>query len=225
MKMKMMSEEIRHHLPESVMAAYSAGTLPEAYSLVVACHVSICDACRATLSSYDAVGGALLQDTDTVVISDDALAKTMALIAEMPMDEPVGKSAGSEVRDPLFPQPLQDYVGGGVDDVKWKRVGGGVRQAILADSEGATARLLYIPAGMAVPDHGHRGLELTMVLQGAFSDEVDRFKRGDVEVGNEDLEHTPIADAGEDCICLAATDAPLVFNSFLPRLLQPFLKI
>ncbi|MGB1033531.1 MAG: transcriptional regulator, partial [Primorskyibacter sp.] len=34
-----------------------------------------------------------------------------------------------------------------------------------------------------------------------------------------------IADVSEACICLAVTDAPLRFTSFLPRLLQPFLRI
>ena len=101
----------------------------------------------------------------------------------------------------------------------------GVKQAILPTSKSASARLLYIPAGAAMPDHGHRGMELTLVLRGAFTDEDDRFGPGDVEVADEELNHTPVADIGEDCICLAATDAPLRFNSWLPRLAQPFFKI
>jgi len=109
--------------------------------------------------------------------------------------------------------------------VRWRPVGMGVRQAILTTAKGATARLLYIPAGTAVPDHGHRGTELTLVLKGAFRDQTDHFGPGDVEVANEDLEHTPVADIGEDCICLAATDAPLRFSGMLPRIAQPFLKI
>ena len=44
-----------------------------------------------------------------------------------------------------------------------------------------------IPAGTAVPDHGHRGTELTLVLQGAFRDETDRFGPGDVEIADEAL--------------------------------------
>ena len=66
---------------------------------------------------------------------------------------------------------------------------------------------------------------MTLILQGAFSDEVDRFARGDVEFGDENLTHTPIAEVGVDCICLAATDAPLKFSGIIPRLLQPFIKI
>jgi putative transcriptional regulator len=68
-------------------------------------------------------------------------------------------------------------------------------------------------------------MELTLVLQGAFRDDVDRFGPGDVEIATEDLEHTPVAEGGVPCICLAATDAPLRFNSFLPRVLQPVFRI
>ena len=76
-----------------------------------------------------------------------------------------------------------------------------------------------------MPDHGHRGMELTLVLQGAFRDETDRFGPGDVEIADESLDHTPVAEAGVDCICLAATDARLRFNALIPRLAQPFLRI
>jgi putative transcriptional regulator len=69
-----------------------------------------------------------------------------------------------------------------------------------------------------VPDHGHKGTELTLVLQGAFVDETDRFGVGDIEVANEDMHHTPIAEMGEDCICLSATDAPIAFHGLLPRI-------
>ncbi len=215
-----MMENVKHHIPDTVLAAYSAGTLEEAFSLIVASHVSICDDCRAALAGYDAVGGAVLDGMESAEVSDDALAATMALIDAI--EPPVAKSRKSTS---IFPAPLEDYVGGGPDKVRWKRLGGGVKQAILPCSGAATARLLYIPAGVAVPDHSHNGMELTMVLQGAFSDEIDRFSRGDVELGDEDLTHTPVADAGEDCICLAVTDAPLVFKSFLPRLFQPLFKI
>ncbi|MEQ8255670.1 MAG: transcriptional regulator, partial [Roseovarius confluentis] len=37
--------------------------------------------------------------------------------------------------------------------------------------------------------------------------------------------HTPVAEVGADCICLAVTDAPLRFRGFIPRIAQPFLRI
>lgn len=213
---------IRHHLSDDLLMAYSAGELPEAFSLVVATHVSMCDDCRARMESYDAVGGAVLAQAETATIGADSLAATMALIKSAP---PKDKTPEAPHRKGIFPAPLADYAGGGPDAVKWRRVGGGVRQAILPAGVGASARLLHIPAGAAVPDHGHHGLEMTLVLQGAFRDETARFGRGDVEIATEADEHTPVAEAGEDCICLAATDAPLRFIALLPRLAQPFFKI
>ena len=100
-----------------------------------------------------------------------------------------------------------------------------MRQAVLKTSRAASARLLYIPAGAAVPDHGHGGLEMTLVLRGAFVDAAARFAAGDVEIANEDVSHMPVAEVAEDCICLTATDAPLRFNALIPRLAQPFLRI
>ncbi len=211
---------IKHHLTDALMMGYSAGTLPEGFNLVVATHISLCDECRARMYEFDAIGGAIVGDVPTADMSRGSLEATLRLI-EMPDTSRKAKAAAGGT----FPAPLQDYVGGDLADVNWRKVGGGVRQAILAADKSASVRLLYIPAGAAVPDHGHRGTELTLVLQGAFHDETDRFAKGDVEVATEDLNHQPIAEKGEDCICLAATDAPLRFNSLIPRLLQPFLRI
>lgn len=202
--------------------AYSAGNLPEAFNLAVATHISMCDACRAAVESYDALGGALIEDVDVAEMSPQALSDTLALIKSMDQVTPHEPAKAAE---PDLPEPLAGYIGGSLNEVRWKPVGMGVKQAILPTSPDATARLLYIPAGMAVPDHGHNGTELTLVLRGAFFDETDRFGPGDIEVATEADQHTPIADIGEDCICLAVTDAPLKFKGLLPRLAQPFLRI
>ena len=213
--------KIKHHLNDALLMGYSSGTLPEAFNLVVATHISMCDDCRAALAEFDAVGGEVLEAANDVAVGEDSYAATLAKIAQKPTAAPVP----AKPADPVLPVPLRDYVKGGVDAIKWRRVGGGVRQMVLETSSSASVRLLHIPAGTAVPDHGHRGLELTLVLQGAFADEEDRFGVGDLEIANEDLNHTPVAEPGMDCICLAATDAPLKFNGLLPRLFQRFVGI
>jgi putative transcriptional regulator len=216
--------QINHHLTDALLMAYAAGALPEAFSLTVATHVSMCDECRARLGAYESLGGAVLDRAGSVAMSEDSLSATLARIRDgAPVREttaPAPRRAGG-----VLPAPLQDYVGGDLEAVRWRPIGMGVRQAILPTSREATARLLYIPAGAAVPDHGHRGTELTLVLQGAFVDETDRFGPGDIEVADEDMHHMPVADICDDCICLAATDAPLRFRGVIPRLAQPFLRI
>lgn len=208
---------IRHHIPESLLLAYAAGELSDAFSMVVAAHVSMCVECRARLASHEAVGGVMLDGTQSRAVSEDLRQKVLAGLDEAPRLRLAPRRMG------LFPGPVAEALG--YDTPRWRRVGGGVRQTVLHRSEQESARLLYIPAGQAVPDHGHNGLELTMVLQGAFHDETGSFCVGDVEVADDTLEHTPIACEGVDCICLAATDARLRFNSVVPRLLQPVLGI
>lgn len=217
--------EIKHHLTDELIMAYSAGALPEAFSLVVATHISMCDACRAALEVQDAVGGAILEDAGEVEMAPDALQACLSAIEKLPPKGPIAFARKPARKDPVLPGPLADYIDGGIEAVNWRPVGLGVKQAILPTSRDASVRLLYIPAGAEVPDHGHHGTELTLVLQGAFRDEFDRFGPGDVEVADPNVEHTPVAEPGADCICLAATDAPLKFRKILPKIAQPFLRI
>lgn len=210
---------VNHVLNDQLAMGYAAGVLPEAFDLVVASHISLSDEGRALVGSYEAVGACVMESCDSVKMDANAFAATLDRI----------KSDKSVVEKPkaasVLPEAIQNYVGGDVDKVKWRPLGGGVKQAILPTKGKAQARLLYIPAGQSVPDHGHRGTELTLVLQGSFADEVDTFARGDLEIANEDLDHQPVASMEADCICIAATDAPLRFHGLLPRLLQPFFRI
>ncbi|MFZ1725097.1 MAG: ChrR family anti-sigma-E factor [Albidovulum sp.] len=211
--------QIKHHIPEPMLVAYAAGSLQQPFALVVAAHVSLCDECRAGLGAHEAVGGALLDEHTMQAVSGsmkDAIFAQLDNAPRMESDPPYERSG-------VFPGPVMQMLKG--KSPRWKSVGGGVRQTLLhADDEGSV-RLLYIPPGKAVPDHGHNGIELTLVLQGAFTDETGRFGVGDLEVADDTLEHTPIAEWGAPCICLAATDAPLRFISLIPRLLQPLLRI
>ena len=119
---------LKHHLPDGLLAAYATGTLPEAFSLVVATHVSLCDDCRSAVASHEAVGGAILEDIDVAEVDRDALAATMARIKSY--SAPAAKTPRSKGVS-IFPAPLVHYVQGGPKDVRWRSVGAGVKQAIL----------------------------------------------------------------------------------------------
>ena len=211
-------KEITHHLPDWLIRSYVAGSLGHAFSLVVATHVSQCDECRARLEAEEMAGGVVLDRLEAVETSDALRARVFdGLDDEETAQAPAPRKSG------IYPGALIAEMGS--DQPRWRALGGGIRQAILSADKDGSARLLYIPPGLAVPDHSHHGLELTLVLQGSFHDETGEFGVGDVEVADDDLDHTPIAGMGEACICLAATDAPLKFSGLLPRLLQPFFRI
>jgi putative transcriptional regulator len=220
---------IQYHPDDNHLVRYAAGELPEAWSILVATHNALCLSCRTKTRLAEAVGGVLVADSVPTEMSAGALEATMERALNQQADSVSSAELAAieaSTAKPIFPQPLRDYAGGDLEGLHWRRLGRGAYYIPLVSGRGApTARLLRIPAGRPVPEHGHKGLELTMVLQGAFIDGGQRFGVGDVETADSDMEHQPIAEPGEDCICLAVTDAPLRFRGAFARMVQPFIGI
>ncbi len=217
---------IKHHPSEDLIISYSAGDLGEAWSLLIATHLALCPSCRYTSDLADTTGGALMETLEPQSLSPDLMSKTMSAVTT-PGKKSSNISEGPCTSGiPNFREPLRSYAGVDIDNLNWRRLGGDAFHIPLVKSSGGQiARLLKIPSGKAVPEHGHNGMELTMVLCGSFKDGYIQFSRGDVETASSKTTHQPIATIGEDCICLAVTDARLKFKSPLARLVQPFLDI
>lgn len=208
---------IQHHIPDDLLDAYTSGRLSHAFAVVVAAHLSLCDECRARCEADELLGGAVLDELPAAPLRAEARDRMMALLDRAPAPPPPLRGSG------IYPAPVVEALNG--RPPRWRALGNGIRQQILASDDSGSLRLLYIPPGRAVPEHGHRGLELTLVLQGSFHDSEGRFGRGDVEAAQDGLDHTPVAGDGAPCICLAATDAPLRFRAMVPRMLQPLFRI
>jgi putative transcriptional regulator len=213
---------ITHHPSDELLFDYGAGALSEAWSLAVATHLALCPQCRHDVDDVEALGGELLEGLAPVPVSRSAFDDVIArLDSEDAPEQPTARVPGH-----VLSQPLRGYLGSDADGLDWQRLGLGAYHILIPTGDtGITARLLRIPAGRPVPTHTHGGLELTLVLSGAFSDATGHFGRGDLQEADETLEHQPHATPGEDCICLAITDAPLRFSSFAARLVQPLLGI
>ena len=172
------------------------------------------------MESHNTVGGILLEMQTDIKVGPDALQKTLDKIATSCPVEKVEKPSKIDL-----PEPLSDYVGESLDTINWQPIGMGVKQSILSTSGEATASLLFIPPGAAMPDHSHSGIEMTLVLKGAFADETEYFAKGDVEIADGATNHTPVAADGSPCICLAVTEAPLKFRKMFHRIIQPLMRI
>lgn len=222
-----------HHLPHELLLDHAAGSLPEPVALLVATHLALCPSCRQQESELEAIGGALLEEIAPEPIEGggvDALFarieaetgredKTMAAASDVERSKPVSSDTV-----PTLPRPLRDYVARGIDALDWKRRGKLSEARLLKGVSGGTVKLLRIPAGAMMPLHTHRGSELTLVLEGGFSDENGHYLRGDVAVADEEITHRPRADDDGDCLCLAVTQAPVRLAGPLTRLLNPFLR-
>jgi putative transcriptional regulator len=121
------------------------------------------------------------------------------------------------------PVPLRKLLGTYLDDVRWGRLGPGVWHHPLPLSNGTSGdlRLLRVAAGRAMPEHGHGGAELTLMLRGVYNDRFGRFATGDIADLDADVVHRPVVEAGEDCICLVASEQKARFKGLISRLVQP----
>ena len=222
---------ITHHPDPATIAAYASGTLDEAFAVLISCHLEICADCREKYAEATAVGGALLETMDDCApINEGSYGRLL---------EKISVAGGKKHREGVdsvkchsedwskLPKALGNYMDRNIDEVDWQRVGPGIWQKNIALSSGAHSklRLLRIAKGRQVPEHGHRGQELTLILQGAYRDEIGHFSAGDVADLDEDIEHQPLVVSEMDCICLAATEAPTRFKSWASRIMQPFVGI
>lgn len=214
-----------HHPEPDMLMSYASGSLAEPMALLVATHLALCPRCRRQVMQYEVIGGALLEELPKEPVSTTALQQVLQRI-QQPSRTP--EEAGSAVPPPreerLLPQPLRDYLGTDLDRLVWRGRGKLREYRLLPQHDGFRTRLLKIRGGAAMPWHTHVGSELTMVFAGGFTDAHGHYRRGDVAVADATVDHRPVADMGEDCICLAVTDAPLRLTGFGAGLLNIFIK-
>ncbi len=222
---------ILHHPGDELVLGYAAGSLAESWSIAIAAHLTYCPICRHKVEAAEHVGGSLLGGLEEEALAPSALDLVLSQIKGVEQEKPEQWQASIEESSPskqesILPSALQSYIGNDIDSLPWQRLGNDVSQYLIKTNDHeAKARILRIKAGRPVPSHGHRGRELTLVLSGSFEDEFSKFRAGDLEDVAEETVHKPIAAAGDDCICLAVTDAPLRFKELIPRILQPVLNI
>jgi putative transcriptional regulator len=212
-----------HHLDYSTLLSLAAGTLDEAFSVVAASHVAVCSTCRAAVREAEAVGGDLLEQLPVTGVSEACRTRTLAALEGVIPQPPAVRH-----QSPRIPAPLARVLRvEDLDDISWKRKAPGVAMFDVKLPAGARGqlRLLRIGAGRAMPEHGHGGEEITLVLKGAYRDHMGRFAPGDVADLDEDIEHKPVVESDRDCICVVATERPTRFKTMAARLMQPFVGI
>jgi len=209
---------ITHHPSDATLAAFAAGTLNEARSLVVATHLSLCATCRQAVRAFEHVGGALLDAATPTAMSAGALARATAALGQPETIAPVR-------RDPRagdLPAPLAQYELG-----SWRWIGRGVQwRSVAVDStENCRVFMLKAAPGTRLPRHRHSGTEWTCVFDGAFRHDLGRYGPGDFDEADESVEHNPVVEDGVPCICLVALQGSIELQGWLGRLLQPLIRI
>jgi putative transcriptional regulator len=214
---------IEHHPTESMLAAFAAGTLDHGQHVAIATHLVSCPQCRSFMRSMEYVGGSVLTSLPPAVMSSDALAK-----AEARLNEPVVPAVAD-----LSPTVPESEVAGLPKFVSryrfgnWKWIAPSVhlRPIMLPYASDTRVFLLKSGPGTRMLEHTHTGIEMTCVLCGAFIQDGAYYGPGDFDLGDETVEHQPVVEPGQDCICLVAMQGKLRLKGVIGRIMQPFIRL
>jgi hypothetical protein len=118
-------------------------------------------------------------------------------------------------------------LGDDINNLPWKRQLGDVSVLDITEKfpgQKEQVVLQKLVSGGKAPAHTHRGVETTIVLQGAFADQKGVFNQWDFVVLTDQDEHKPVAVGCEDCITLSVLSAPVKLTGTFTRMLNPFIR-
>jgi putative transcriptional regulator len=93
------------------------------------------------------------------------------------------------------------------------------RTRIQLDETEIHTNLLHIEPGGSVPEHTHKGFELTVLLEGSFHDDHDKYVKGDFIMLDSSHQHHPVSPEG--CLCYTVANDALHFTQGINKLLNP----
>jgi putative transcriptional regulator len=222
---------------DALFAHYAAGNLTPATHALVKAHLALSPRNRAWVQDLELLvqDWALGEKSDTVMErseneerfpsqnrmlqsilqSESAHCPPIRIMPERSLAASAGKT--------IPPPDLEALLGFSLNDTPWRTKLPGLKEWHMKDDRGEEVSLIWVRQGMALPTHTHEGTEITLVLQGGFSDATGHYQVGDIAFADQEIDHRPVADKGEDCICFAVTDAPLRLTGPVGKWFAPFM--
>ncbi|MHA7881076.1 MAG: ChrR family anti-sigma-E factor [Saccharospirillum sp.] len=212
------------HPQTEQLVEFAAGTCHTGISVAISVHLHYCSQCRKRLSELESASAVLFEQQAPALVSDSLFESVLADIqqgqetgAEAPIAKPVTRSR--------YPKALMALIPSSLDDLEWRSPMKNLKVThLMTDESGLIIGLHHMKAGGRVPNHQHRGDEISVVLEGGFSDELGSYGPGDYIFRTEDDVHSPQADAHEDCLMLSVVSAPVKLTGALGWLINPFIK-
>jgi putative transcriptional regulator len=214
---------IEHHPTDTMLAAFAAGTLDHGQHIAIATHLVACPQCRSFVHSIEEVGGTILTRIAPAAMSNGALATVEARLnqPERPSNL-VTTPTLSETEVPGLPKFVRRYTFG---NWKWIAPSVHLRPIVLPFPSDTRVFLLKSGPGTKMLQHTHTGIEMTCVLSGAFAQAGAHYGPGDFDLGDDTIDHRPVVEPGQDCVCLVAMQGELRLNGLIGRIMQPLVRL
>ncbi|MBD1387903.1 cupin domain-containing protein [Neiella sp. HB171785] len=231
---------IKSHPSSDLLRAFVGGELPPALALCVSAHVDMCRLCQQQVKAIELELAAEIEQQPEPTADVELSADLSAMMAAILDSDPAPVETASLAREHskpkhirwqqskfLLPRALQRQMCDQPELVagdNWRQLGK-LWRGRLAEHDAWRTSFYYIEQGGEIPEHTHKGREITLVLSGSFVDGDEVYQEGDFIYRDGDHTHKPGASSTEDCLCFTAVEAPLHFTSGATRLLNPLGKL
>jgi len=221
---------IKHHPTFTMLQSFVNGDLPASFSAGIAIHADMCATCQKKIAQLtEQVAEVNFEEVflDRFIANDEVAINSMAdidfeqMIAGITQNNDISETAPKAAQLITFnkstyklPLALNSMPLG-----KSAQIGKLSRTRVQLDEDEIHTNLLHIQPGGGVPEHKHKGFELTVLLDGSFNDENGAYVKGDfIMLDSADVHH-PFSEKG--CLCYTVANDALHFTQGINKLLNP----
>tara|TARA_B100001173_G_scaffold302081_1_gene303375 strand:+ start:541 stop:1176 length:636 start_codon:yes stop_codon:yes gene_type:complete len=190
---------------------YSSGSLGEAKSLFVSMYLFLNSVAAKKASIFDNILADNLAELKDVAPKKLSYKDCINL----------SSNQNSNIESVNDFNPLVSRIGN-LKNLKWKSVYKGFKEFIIKLHDKDSIKLIKMDPGTSVPLHSHNGKEYILVLEGSFCDEYGEYNKGDLQINDQKIKHTPIANKTNGCVCLSITENEVVFFGKFASILNLF---
>lgn len=231
---------IKYHPKFELIQSYANGDLPASLSIGITIHAEMCDICRQKIAQLteqiaecsfelpnDEIGVIPAQGTNSessfysvqgnkdFFDSFDSIINNITDSPEIDqLVEAVDRIVTFKGKSYTLPSALNHVTLG-----KSANVGKLSRARLQLNENEIHSNLLHFNPGGGVPEHTHKGFELTVLLDGSFSDHKGDYHKGDFIMLDGTFTHNPMSEQG--CLCYTVANDALHFTQGVNKLLNP----
>lgn len=222
---------IKHHPKFTLLKSFVDGDLPASLAAGVAMHADMCPICQQKiLQLTDQVAEAIFEQ-DLLGETNITENETSFEASQMSFDDIINNITASDDIAPAKVMPSERLITfkgmkytlpntlRNMDLGRTAQIGKLSRARINLGEGEIHTNLLHIGPGGSIPEHTHKGFELTLLLAGTFADDQGEYVAGDFIMLDKRHQHQPATEKG--CLCYTVANDALHFTQGINKLLNP----
>lgn len=226
---------INHHPSLDILQSYVKAELPASITVAVSLHVEMCKTCKTIVDAKTAdAAQAELGTQDELALGGFDVSRTTEFKPDFDFENMLNAITQDDAQAHVEPTPERFFQAGNktlplpralsnINFGDWLNLGKLSRSRMDLPDGNLRSSMLYIGANGEVPHHTHNGFEITLILDGSFTDEMGSYGVGDFMWLNGEHKHQP--ETVEGCLCYTVVSDSLHFSHGVSRLLNPIGKL